>query len=35
MNIGKIDVIKTLDICDCGKKIRVNQKGKIPRFNHR
>ena len=35
INIGKIEVIKTLDILDCGKKISVNQKGKTPRFNHR
>jgi hypothetical protein len=34
MNTGKIEVIKNLDICDCGKIINVNQNGKTPRFNH-
>ena len=32
---GKIDVIKTLHICDCGKKTNINQKGNTPRFNQR
>ena len=34
MNTGKIEVINTLQICDCGKIIKTNQKGKTPRFNH-
>ena len=32
---GKIDVIKTLHICDFGKKTNINQKGNIPRLNQR
>ena len=35
INIGKIDVIKILDICELGKNIKTNQKGKTPKFNHR
>ena len=31
----KIDVIKTLHICDCGKKTNISQKGNTPRFNQR
>ena len=30
-----MDVIKTLHICDSGKKTNINQKGKTPRFNQR
>ena len=32
---GKIDAIKTLHICDCGKKTNISQKGNTPRFNQR
>ena len=30
INIGNIDAVKTLHICDCGKTINTNQKGKTP-----
>ena len=35
MNIGKIEIIKTFEICDFGKNININQKGKTPRLDHR
>ena len=30
----KIEVVKTLQICDCGKIINTTQKGITPKFNH-
>tara|TARA_Y100000816_G_scaffold178411_1_gene128852 strand:+ start:2738 stop:2866 length:129 start_codon:yes stop_codon:yes gene_type:complete len=29
---GKIDTTKYLHIEDCGKKIKINQKGRTPKF---
>jgi hypothetical protein len=35
MIIGNIDEVKILQIFDCGKKIKTNQKGNTPRFNQK
>jgi len=32
MNIGNIEVTKYLQMCDCGKKISINQKGRMPKL---
>jgi hypothetical protein len=35
IRIGKIVVVNILHILDFGKKIKINQKGITPRFNHK